>query len=66
MPGYHCPRYQIYRKEQPRTMLTAFVIRSINKTLQERFQLDHSGLALTLAGVRTPSLAAPFDGGLVF
>ena len=38
----------------------------VNQIIEERFQPDHSGLGLTLAGVRTPYLAAPFDGGLVF
>ncbi len=47
-------------------MLTALIAADVTKTNKERFQPDHSGYWLTLAGVRTPNLAAPFDGGLVF
>ena len=47
-------------------MFTAFITADVNKTTEERFQPDHSGYGLTLAGVRTPSPAAPFYGGLVF
>lgn len=47
-------------------MFTAFITADANKTTEERFQPGHSGYGLTLAGVRTPFLAASFDGGLVF
>ncbi len=47
-------------------MFTASITVDVNKTNEERFQPDHSGYWLTLAGVRTSYLAAPFDGGLVF
>lgn len=46
-------------------MFTTSIAVDVNKTTEERFQPDHSGHGLTLAGVRTPFLAAPFDGGLV-
>ncbi len=32
----------------------------------ERFQADHLGRSLTLAGVPAPCPAVSFDGGLVF
>ena len=49
-------------------MFTALIINAadVNKTIEERFQPNHSDWGLTLAGVQTPYLAAPFDGGLVF
>ncbi len=47
-------------------MFNAYITISASKTTQERFQPDHSGLGLTLAGVQTINSAASFDGGLLF
>jgi hypothetical protein len=37
-----------------------------NTKTAERYQSDHAGRRLILAGARTQSPAVPFDGGLVF
>lgn len=48
------------------TASVTVIAADVSKTTEERFQPDHSGYGLTLAGIGIPFLAAPFDGGLVF